>query len=338
MVKLKQWSAVQARTKWDTLVLGNGASIAVFNKFDYKSLYAVAIKHKLVDSGVKRIFDEWKTKDFELVLENLWHAHIVNQLLDPEHDLAGESYVALRDALIAAVKEVHPEHADVSQYFDQMAQFMKQFKTVHCLNYDLTAYWAMMHWINLPGNNRDDFQDGLFHKGFPDSPNDWAQSKATTRVVYPHGSLILASNQYGDEAKISAGSGRLLLDTISLRWKEGELIPMFVSEGTSPQKRKNIERSHYLRAISRDYLADCTNIVFYGWSLQEKDQHLVQGMLSGRQVKRIAVGIYPNRRPADEIVDECEAMSRMILDSLPERANPPEIEFFDSTSKGCWIY
>jgi hypothetical protein len=339
MTTLKPWAKVIDSEDWDSLILGNGASIAVFKSFDYKSLYRFALKQGLLNPGVKSIFNYLKTTDFELALEMLWGAHVTNRLLGVKNDKAGGSYIALRTALIEAVKEVHPEHADVAESFDQIASFMKQFQTVHCLNYDLTVYWAMMHWNHKDVANKDRFMDGLLNQGFPKAPNDWPSRKGgrrVTRVLYPHGSLILASDLFGNYRKISAGRDKLLLVNIGDAWEQKELIPMFVSEEKSPQKRKNIERSHYLRTVFNDYLPLCKNVVIFGWSLEEKDQHLITKMLMGR-VARIAISVYPNGKSASAIEAECEAMAGMIVNSLPANKEAPIIDFFDSTSPGCWV-
>ncbi|QRN02554.1 DUF4917 family protein [Legionella sp. MW5194] len=79
-MKIKTWSDIKDKYT-DTLILGNGASIAVCHKFKYTSLHEEAFKQKLLNSETKSIFDSFQTNDFEKVLHVLTQAQTINKIL-----------------------------------------------------------------------------------------------------------------------------------------------------------------------------------------------------------------------------------------------------------------
>ncbi len=65
---IANWEDIAKSTNWDTLVLGNGASMAVCPKFGYEPLLEAATNKGFISEDVKKVFDELHTTDFELVM------------------------------------------------------------------------------------------------------------------------------------------------------------------------------------------------------------------------------------------------------------------------------
>ncbi len=128
------WKEIKEDFK-EKLVLGNGASIAVWDGFKYDSLYDKAADSKIFNPRLKRLFQEFKTRDFELVLKQLRQAGIVNQLLGVKETKTQALYDLLRDALVKTVSSTHPEQRDIQPCLSRIASFMSQFDTVLSLNY-----------------------------------------------------------------------------------------------------------------------------------------------------------------------------------------------------------
>lgn len=73
---------------WQTLLLGNGASIAIHGDFSYPTLHSVADAKKLLPTTAP-IFAELGTTDFEHVLLACWYAEHVNHALGtPSADIS----------------------------------------------------------------------------------------------------------------------------------------------------------------------------------------------------------------------------------------------------------
>lgn len=194
--EIHKWEEVADDFK-DTLVLGNGASIAIHNGFEYGSLLEKAQDHLVISDRISRttllaeesdaehskgeesiatavasdgadaadstrdvrpLFEHFKTNDFELVLRNLWTAREVNEILDVEEQQTLSSYRRVRNALIRTVRDVHCSYDHAEPYLKDIYKFMGRFDTVHSLSYDLIVYWAMMKGIE-DVNNGLRFQD-----------------------------------------------------------------------------------------------------------------------------------------------------------------------------------
>jgi hypothetical protein len=152
-------------------------------------------------------------------------------------------------------------------------------------------------------------------------------------VFYPHGSLAVARDYLGDEAKISVGAGAAgdLLDTITLRWSSGNYVPVFVSEGTSKQKVAAIRRSHYLSNVYEEVLPRLgESLVVYGLSFDERDQHVLDA-ISTNPPKRIVVSVFTGQPDGDQ-----QAFCHQVLKATGRSLPGTEVTFFDSRSPGCW--
>jgi hypothetical protein len=155
------------------------------------------------------------------------------------------------------------------------------------------------------------------------------KEQANTLVFYPHGSLALSRDAKGQECKIHGRKeGGLLLDVILYSWEDKNLIPLFVSEGTSQQKITSIHNSHYLSTVYHEVLASKqTTLTIFGWSIGEHDQHLLKQM-SKAGIRRVAVSVFRKDQ------DYCNHAFRTIQSYL----GVVDIDFFDSESPGCWVH
>jgi len=232
--KIYAWKEIEEDFK-KKLVLGNGASIAVWDGFKYDSLYDEAADSGIFSPKLTKLFQEFKTRDFELVLKQLRQASIVNQLLGVKETRTQELYDLLRDALVNTVSSTHPEQRDIQSCLSRIAFFMRQFDTVISLNYDLIVYWAMLRGNTLFGQQfKDGFVDeGMFRDDYETLYPPYGQAKKTTMVFYPHGNLILATivdlDGFGTEIKLSRPEEQAMLrQSIIEAWEKGNVVPLFV--------------------------------------------------------------------------------------------------------------
>ncbi|EJH2661360.1 DUF4917 family protein [Salmonella enterica] len=325
---IRPWSEL-AQGYDETILLGNGASIAVSPRFAYRSLLDCVRQRESLAEDARRLFDFFETEDFELILRIVWQASNVNKSLRIEDARTHEAYLSIRECLIQAVRDVHPEYNEVSEQLPCIYSFLKRFNTVISLNYDLIVYWTMTYGLGI--NDRHRFKDCFLAKGV--FAEDWQRLRApygdeqsSTLVFYPHGSLVLCRNRIEHEHKIHIrGSG--LLGSILERWQSEEVVPLFVSEGTHKQKVNSIQNSSYLSTVYREVLVEPReSLVILGWGMGEHDIHLLKRM-AGTGIQRVAVSVF--RR--DQVY--CNRASQLIKDNLGQDVR---IEFFDSESPGCW--
>lgn len=312
-----------------TVLLGNGASIAVSPRFSYGSLLGHAVERGLLADDARRLFEFFGTQDFELILRIVWQATNVNRSLQIQDARTRQAYIRVRECLIQAVRDVHPEYHEVSAQLPAIYRFLKGFDTVVSLNYDLIIYWAMTYGLNV--EDRHVFKDcflggGIFDDNWQRLREPIGYALSTTLVFYPHGSLVLCRNRVEQERKIhNLQNG--LLGAILQMWQSEEVVPLFVSEGTWQQKVSSIQNSYYLSTVYREVLpSQRQTLAIYGWGMGEHDLHLLQRM-RGSGVQRVAVSVFRGDQAY------CNRAFQIIRDTLGPFV---QIDFFDSESPGCW--
>jgi len=336
--KIHKWPDI-SRYFNKTIVLGNGASIAVDRCFSYRSLFDEATSTESLSSNARRLFDQFKTKDFEFVLRMMWNAHRVNDAFGIEDHRVTEAYEELKESLIRTVQRVHVSYQEALGYIPKIAQFLKQFDTVINLNYDLLVYWAMLHANTVLGGSwfKDCFigEDRTFKDDYGFLRQPYGDVRGATLVFYPHGNLVLASDFSGREVKICSDEQADLLDTIVRRWSLSDCTPLFVSEGTTSQKSQAIQRNAYLRTISNTVLPKLGKhqdpIAVYGWSIGDQDSHLLAA-IGRNEPSRLAVSVHM----ASESWEDFCAHIRRALNSTHGFAGT-SLFFYDSDSPDCWV-
>jgi hypothetical protein len=334
MSRLKPWDQIKDQYS-DILVLGNGASVAVDKVFDYRSLKELAVSKRRITPDLETIFRLLDTEDFELVLNMLWQTSRINRALKISDNRSSEAYDQIKRALIQTIQEHHVTRESITAYLEPMYTFMGNFKTIVSLNYDLLVYWAMMEG-NASGmyEFKDCFNSDEFRY------DDWRKlrepirgCKYSTLVFYPHGNLVLATVKDNSDKKISKGRSPILLDSVLNTWRNDEGIPLFVSEGTSPQKLKAIGRSRYLNTIYSEVIPTLRgSVLIYGWDMHDNDQHLLRRLIEGKE-RSVAIAVYEENKSDEGVKKKCDRLDKQI-----RKYHPTEVNFFDANDQGCWIH
>jgi hypothetical protein len=318
MAKVKLWEEIKDDFQSGSLILGNGASIAVSTRFGYSSLFEEASKLEHLSKPVQKVFESFDVEDFELVLRRLWQAKLVNKALNIEHGKVEKSYQQVRSALIATVRDVHCTYQEAEKHLEHIHLFMKSFKKVVSLNYDLIVYWAAMlgnrtnyYWFKDCFNKERKF-------------GNW-QDETGTVFVYPHGNLVLRRNNFSGAKKITASNSAQLLDSILEKWVNQDMAPVFVCEGTRESKEQSISSCDYLEKVFYEVLPNLDlNLVIYGWAMAKQDAHLIE-QIKKSTPKKVAVSVYNS-----DVVFMGKVEKKLISIGVEE------IIFFDSESAGAW--
>lgn len=324
MQNILKWEEIKRDFK-DGLLLGNGASVAVNKSFNYRSLYEEAIRLGHITEPVQDVFESFGINDFELVLRRLWQALLVNRALGISPGKVEEAYKEVQNALISTIRDIHVEHSSVLPDLELIFPFMKDFKTVISLNYDLIVYWAAMLGNKSHGRwFKDCFLPTIFSEDWKSLRDNYGAA-GTTLFFYPHGNLVLTRKDFVLERKVNSSDYNNLLDSILDRWVDESEIPLFVCEGTKKAKEQTISESSYLRCVFREVLPDIgSSLVVYGWGMAEQDEHIIE-QIKRAGIKRIAISVYQNDETYMEHV-------RRVLKPF----NLAECVFFDAESAGCW--
>jgi hypothetical protein len=335
-VKLKSYDEI-SMGHTDSLILGNGSSIAVSKSFSYSSLLNIGIQKGFVTESMEEIFDFFDTQDIEFVLSHLWYARKINHYLSIRENKTINSYKEIKEALIKTVLKIHPKPSDVTDDTDKISIFLQKFKKIFSLNYDLLVYWSLQKANEQNRGNRikDCFYRGMFSDDWTYYEEPRPPVTKSTLVFYPHGNLCLLKTQskfVTEERKIETAD-QMLLDEIVDKWKEPKNVPLFISEGMSEQKKNSIESSNYLSLVYYSVLPKAgSGITIYGWSVGEQDDHILK-VLKLAKVRKIAMSVHAPTTP--DIEEHCYQIKRRLKDNISQDV---KVEFFDAESEGCWIY
>jgi hypothetical protein len=224
-----------------SLLLGNGFSIAqAGGQFSYANLLE---KSGLAsENPIRNVFNVLKTFDFEKVMKALEDASQI-ELAYGDKDRSkkfNEDATAVREALIHAVRAVHPGiKFDIPKMQrDACAIFLKKFKSIFTLNYDLLLYWVILHGAE------GEFSDGFGLGGETDGFRLFKE-EAYCNTYYLHGGLhLFLSNERETLKRILKND--TIIDDIAATIRERAQLPLFVAEGTAVQKIERIRSVPYL--------------------------------------------------------------------------------------------
>ena len=229
-----------------------------------------------------------------------------------------------RTGLASAVHRNHPLFDQIDHTaIDTAVTDLAPYGNIFTLNYDLLLYHIIMH-------ASDRFKRDKSVAPYNDYYWDWDPASRVLQfknyqhythykhVYYLHGALFLFHADYIDQ-KIVRQTGRDLLESIGEEIRVGT-IPLFVSEGTSFEKRRAISRSDYLRFASNALEARRDRMIIFGASLSGQDAHIAEAIKRG--TKKVAYGVYRGHK--DDLAIALEiAQIRAVLKGVT-------VEAFDS--------
>lgn len=314
--ELPAWASIEGEYEWGGILVGNGGSCAVWQPFEYPSLYDAARlpahEHRLEPED-EALFAAFDTKNFETVLAGLAQARRVCASLSIDPSPIDTRYTSIRQALIDAVHSVHPTWEKVPHTtLQKIGTHLLQYRVVYSTNYDLLVYWSRMSVDDGVG-----FKDYFWSPQF-DLSNTEISGKVT-RVLNLHGGLHLY-RKAGGTYKRKRQFGENLLEQFTSIFDEGG-IPLFVSEGSSDDKLLAIESNDYLSFAYAEFSRDHHPLVVFGNSLT--DAHVRAGMAGWPwETRVVAISI----EPASDI--DVIAMKTEFHQLLPDA----RLLFFDATS------
>ena len=318
-VELKQWDSIKGRNNWTGLLVGNGASRAVRDSFRYDSLYDKANSNAIKDPlspGDTMIFESMDTKDFERVLAALWTTEVVCKALGryKTADRVHVHYESIKTALIEAVHVVHAPWSEIVKVLTKIHSALLQYESVYSTNYDLLLYWAIM--TEKPIIFKDYFWSES-SSGAKVSFDITNTELSRPRILYLHGGLHLVHLLSGETRKLTAKRGQLLAQ-FDESLEHGE-TPLFVTEGTAKDKLVSINRSSYLSFAYKEFTKHTGDLVIFGHSLGESDNHLIQAMRRWGE-RNIAISM----RQGDS--NSIRTRQAKLVEALPKA----ELLFFDA--------
>lgn len=316
------------------LLLGNGFSIAAWANFGYGALVGTVVGQA---PRIEELFDRFQTADFERVARALLETQQVLAVhigTDALIDAVTADYRELKRLLVTAITKIHPpgpRELDEGEYAHSVA-FLKRFLSakadgaalggkIFTTSYDLLLYWTLMEGLKQL-NCDDGFRLGR-----------WKRRESQT-IFYLHGALHLFESK-GVTRKLSV-EGRLV-DTVGERIERDD-VPLFISEGSSQEKRVRIAESDYLTAASEHLAATCDDpqacLFVFGHSLRDEDAHIFEKIADGALAE-----VFVSVRAADEADAHAQIQKATALwvRKRRDRGGPPLTVFaYDPAEAAPW--
>lgn len=337
--RILSYEEVIAETHEPHLLLGNGFSISCRpNVFTYGRLFEQADFASLVTA--RQAFDVLHTTNFETVIRALrdFSALAKIYVMPPTEagTVASNDAASLREVLVRAVATSHPDrpHHLATREYLSCRRFLRGYKSINTVNYDLLLYWALMQ--RDLGDEEIPCDDG-FRKPI-DDPNaeyvSWDPDTSKVQTIrYLHGALHLFDTGTEMKKYTWINTQRPLIEQIREALNR-EFYPVFVSEGTSAEKIERIRHNDYLCKMYRSFTEIRGTLVVFGHSLDVSDDHIFIDRIGKRgKINRLYVGVYgdPSTPSNAKIIEKSSALS-----IHRSRKQPLEVYFFDSATAQVW--
>ena len=200
---------------------------------------------------------------------------------------------ALKEHLVAIITNSHPEKSTSITASERVAclDFLEPFNRIYSLNYDLLLYWVILDLVNSGKNYTDGFSNTEYSED--DAYVVYANDSSTPQNLYfLHGALHLFDA--GDEFhKITYNNSQIcLVDQIKQALADKK-YPVFISEGTSKQKKQKIIHNAYLNHCYKSIKKIGGDLVIFGTLLKKNDEHILNAILNS-DVQNIYLGVSSN--------------------------------------------
>ena len=295
--------ALNSENEKKHLLLGNGFSIAYdYNIFSYSTLSSFI--EKLNDELLKKLFTVINTKNFELVMRQIDNFVEIAKVFSSDKqfvDKLSKAKTILKDSLINAIKELHPEHSfriseqQSQSCFNFLNEFIANEGKIFSTNYDLLLYWVLMK------NNKDDMRF-VTNDGFSKEDNSdtliWGKFKYKQNIFYLHGALHLFDTGI-DVIKERYDLQHFILDNINARMEKNE-YPIFITAGNKREKLNHIMHNMYLAYCYEQLTRINGSLIVFGFNFGEYDNHIIDAINKANmqyktKLNSVYIGIYDDK-------------------------------------------
>ncbi|WP_454803718.1 DUF4917 family protein [Mucilaginibacter phyllosphaerae] len=274
------------------LLFGNGFSMAYDqNIFSYNALSKFI--ENTDDPLIKQLFEKLNTKNFEVIMQQLDNFCEIADIFSDDKTLVTKIKDAserLKDSLINAVKELHPEHVfkvpeEKSQSCMRFLQeYLDKGGFVFSTNYDLLPYWVLMRnqaKNAIDGFGRDletdiDTSDYVPPEDLEYSELRWGKYKETQNVFYLHGTLPIFDTGISI-VKVEYNTEHYLLENVKERIDNKE-YPIFVTAGNGKEKLTHIMHNKYLSFCYERLCKIEGSLITFGFNFGEYDTHIIDAI------------------------------------------------------------
>lgn len=282
------------------------------------------------------MFNLLRTFDFEKVIRLLNDiTHILSSYTDDSSitEQIRNDAESLKEILVETICKKHPDlPSEIGQAeYESCRNFLSNFDRIFTLNYDLLLYWTMMNSLEEI-EKKEKFNDGF---GKAKDTNDYVvwNAKNNATVYFLHGALHIFDAD--DEIKKFTwiNTGQRLIDQIRVALNHKK-FPIFVSEGTSKEKKTKIFHNAYLSKAYRSFESIGNNLFIFGHSLDQNDSHILSMIYAGK-ITDLYISIYGNINDNETVIANAFELRENSIE-YRKKGNPLNIHFYDAESAHIW--
>lgn len=281
--------SLQKKNRQKHLLLGNGFSMSYDSGiFSYNALSKFF--ENLDNDILQKLFQIIKTSNFELLMEQLDNVAQISEIFGADKkvvDKIKQATITLKESLIDAIKELHPEHvfAVPEEKSNSCATFLNSFLSqegqIFTTNYDLLLYWVLMrndieNAIDGFGRDAEETDEWIPEEERQFSELRWGKHKKIQTVHYLHGALQLFDTGV-EIIKEEYTSEHYLLDNIKARMEKKE-YPIFVTAGNGFEKLSHIVHNKYLSYCYESLASISGSLICYGFGFGNYDEHVISAI------------------------------------------------------------
>ncbi|MCA6362330.1 MAG: DUF4917 family protein [Bacteroidetes bacterium] len=278
--------SLNAKKRQKHLLLGNGFSMSYDSGiFSYNALSKFL--ENLDNDILQKLFQIIKTSNFELLMEQLDNVAQIAEVFGADRKVVQNirnATEALKESLIDAIKELHPEHvfSVPEEKSKSCAAFLYSFLAgggqIFTTNYDLLLYWVLMrneieNAIDGFGRDVEESDNWIQEDERQYSELRWGKYKSIQTVHYLHGALQLFDTGI-DIIKEEYTNEHFLLENIKTRMEKKE-YPIFVTAGNGNEKLSHIVHNKYLANCYESLSTIGGSLICYGFGFGNYDEHII---------------------------------------------------------------
>lgn len=268
------------------LLLGNGFSMSYDTTiFSYNALSKFL--ENLDNDILQKLFQIIKTSNFELLMEQLDNVAQIAEVFGADKKVIeniNNATTQLKESLIEAIKELHPEHvfSIPEEKSKACASFLNSFLSnegnVFTTNYDLLLYWVLMrndieNAIDGFGRDAEESDEWIPEDERQFSELRWGKYKRAQTIHYLHGALQLFDTGV-EVIKEEYTTEHFLLENIKARMAKKE-YPIFVTAGNGFEKLSHIVHNKYLATCYETLSTIGGSLICYGFGFGDYDDHII---------------------------------------------------------------
>jgi hypothetical protein len=271
------------------LLLGNGFSMSYDSGiFSYNALSKFL--ENLDNEILQKLFQIIKTSNFELLMEQLDNVAQIAEVFGADKKVVyniKKATETLKESLIEAIKELHPEHvfSVPEEKSIACANFLNSFLDddgqIFTTNYDLLLYWVLMrneieNAIDGFGRDSEESDEWIPEDEREYSELRWGKHKGVQTIHYLHGALQLFDAGV-DIIKEEYTDDHFLLENIKIRMEKKE-YPIFVTAGNGFEKLTHIVHNKYLANCYESLSSITGSLICYGFGFGKYDNHIISAI------------------------------------------------------------